>query len=102
MPDLTLAPLAREDFKEIGRYTQRIWGAAQRDNYLGSLAALFEQLRAGEIRGRARSEIREGLLCYPCKRHMIFFRRNRQGDVEILRILHERMDFERYPGWRDD
>lgn len=96
MPDLALAPLAREDVKEIGRFTQKRWGVPQRDSYLGGLAAIFERLRTGEIAGRARSDIRDGLRCYPYTRHMIFFRRGVQGDVEILHILHERMDFERH------
>lgn len=96
VPDLTLAPLAREDVKEIGRFTQKTWGVPQRDSHLGGLAATFARLRTGEITGRARPDIRDGLLCYPCNWHMIFFRHSGQGDVEILRILHERMDFERH------
>ena len=96
MPDLALAPLARKDVKEIGRFTQKTWGVPQRDSYLGGLAAIFERLRTGEIAGKARSDIRDGLRCYPYIRHMIFFRRGVQGDVEILRIVHERMDFEHH------
>ena len=34
MPEFAITPLAREDVKEIGRYTQRTWGVAQRDLYL--------------------------------------------------------------------
>lgn len=96
MPSLAVTPLAREDIKEIGRYTQRIWGVAQRDLYLRGLAGLFERLQAGVISGRARPEIRQGLLCYPYNRHLVFFRREAHGGVIVLRVLHERMDFERY------
>jgi len=32
------------------------------------------------------------MMSCPCNRHVIFFRRNRQGNVEILRILHQRTD----------
>lgn len=31
-----------------------------------------------------------------CNRHVIFFRRDGQGNVEILRILHQRMDIPRH------
>lgn len=96
MPDLTIAPLARDDLKDIGRYTQETWGVAQRNTYLRAFAAIFEQMREGIIMGRSRGEIRDHLLCYPCNKHMIFFRRTDAGDVEILRILHERMDFGRH------
>lgn len=95
-PNLTLAPLARADIKDIGRFSQKTWGVAQRDSYLRSLAATFERLRTGEVAGRARPDIRGGLLCYPSNRHVIFFRRHSQGHVEILRVLHERMDFQRH------
>ncbi|WP_107496967.1 type II toxin-antitoxin system RelE/ParE family toxin [Thalassobius sp. I31.1] len=93
MPDLTITPLARGDIKDIGRYTQTTWGMAQRDAYLRAFTAVFEQMRDGTISGRARGEIRENLLCYPCNKHMVFFRRTGGGDVQILRVLHERMDF---------
>ena len=93
MPDLVITPLARDDIKDIGRYTQTTWGVAQRDVYLRAFAVFFEQMRDGTITGRARGEIRENLLCYPCNKHMVFFRRNDGGDVQILRILHEYMDF---------
>lgn len=96
MPDLNIAPLARDDLKDIGRYTQTNWGVAQRDVYLRTFAAIFEQMRDGLITGRVRSEIWAGLLSYPCNKHIIFFRRTDAGDVEILRVLHERMDFERH------
>ena len=96
MPDLTIAPRARDDIKDIGRYTQTTWGAPQRDIYLRAFTTVFEQMRDGTITGRARDEIRENLLCNPCNKHMVFFRRNSSGDVQILRVLHERMDFGRH------
>ena len=71
MPDLTLAPLAREDGKEIGRFTQKTWGVPQRDSYLGGLAAIFERLRTGEIAGRARPDIRDRLRCQNVHRHTL-------------------------------
>jgi len=93
---LTITPIAREDLKEIGRYTQRTWGVPQRDAYLGGFGIVFERLKTGAAKGRSQLEIREGILSYPCNRHVIFFRRDSKGDVEILRILHERMDFTRH------
>ena len=96
MPELTIAPLARDDLMEIGRYTQETWGVQQRDAYLGALADVFGKIKTGFIASRKRAEIRENLLCYPCNKHIIFFRRDDQSNVEILRILHERMDFARH------
>jgi len=96
VPDLSLAPLARQDLKEIGRYSQQTWGAVQRDRYLRQTRDIVEHLRTGAISGRSCPDIREGLRCHPCNRQFIFFRRSAGGDVEILRILHERMGFNRH------
>ena len=96
MPDLTIAPLARADLKEIGLYTQERWGVRRRDGYLGAFATRFGQIRAGTVAGRLRPEIRPGILSCPCHRHVIFFRRDGRGNVEILRILHQRMDVRRH------
>jgi toxin ParE1/3/4 len=93
---LTIAPAAREYLKEVGRYAQRTWTVRQRDVYLGDFATVFERLRTGMARGRNRLEVRDGLLSYPCNRHVIFFRPDAEGNVEILRILHGRMDFARH------
>jgi toxin ParE1/3/4 len=93
MPDLAITPLARADIKNIGRYTQTTWDLAQRDIYLRAFAVIFDQMRDGTILGRARDEIRANLLCHPCNKHIIFFRRTDAGDIQILRVLHERMDF---------
>lgn len=94
--NLTIAPVARNDLKEIGSYTQKTWSVKQRDIYLGDFVIVFERLKTAVVTGRNCDEVREGLLSYSCNRHIIFFRRDVQGNVEILRILHERMDFARH------
>ena len=96
VPDPVITPLARQDLKGIGRHTQERWGVAQRDTYLQDLATLFGRLGDGTVLGRRRDEIREGLLAQPCGRHVVFFRRDVDGNVEVLRVLHERMDFRRH------
>ncbi|MBI1495111.1 type II toxin-antitoxin system RelE/ParE family toxin [Halocynthiibacter styelae] len=96
MPDLQITLLARSDLMDIGRYTQETWGVAQRNSYLGALAHLFEQIASGEVAGRARSEIREGLFSTRCNRHIVFYRTGANAQIEVLRVLHERMDFARH------
>ncbi|WP_295044951.1 type II toxin-antitoxin system RelE/ParE family toxin [uncultured Paracoccus sp.] len=96
MPELLISSLAREDLKEIGRYTQQNWGIRQRNSYLRAFSAKFDDIRNGVAAGQQRPDIRPGLLSIPCNRHVIFFRRNPARSVEILRILHQRMDFHRH------
>ena len=96
MPKLTLAPLAREDIKALGRYTQKTWGVVQRDRYLGQLAQVLDRLAAGQQPAQDRSDLRPGLLSCRFRRHIIFFRRDPAGNVAVLRLLHERMDPDRH------
>ncbi|VDS08941.1 Toxin ParE1 [Paracoccus haematequi] len=96
VPDLLISSLAREDLKGIGRYNQQNWGVAQRNNYLGDFATMFDRIRDGAVAGQQRSAIRPGVMSCRCNRHVIFFRRDPVGTVEILRILHQRMDFQRH------
>ena len=39
-----ITPGARDDLKNIGRYTERTWGKARRNRYLKSLEARFQWL----------------------------------------------------------
>ena len=91
MADFTLSPLAKSDLQHIGRFTQKRWGVSQRNHYLDLLLKAFFTLAHEPILGRPRSDIHAGVLSYLCASHVIYFRRQ-SGCVEILRILHQRMD----------
>ncbi len=51
---------ARDDIREIGRYTQRKWGKDQRRNYLNDLDKKFGLLAENPLLGRRCDSIREG------------------------------------------
>jgi toxin ParE1/3/4 len=44
---------------------------------------------------QVRFDIAEGVYAYPERSHAIFFR-TWDGGIEILRVLHRRMDFKRH------
>lgn len=96
VPDLLISSLAREDLKSIGRYTQQNWGVGQRNSYLRAFGVMFDDICNGVTSGQQRSDIHPGLMSCRCNRHLIFFRRDPAGTVEILRILHQRRDFQRH------
>jgi toxin ParE1/3/4 len=93
MPSFRLTERAKADLRSIGRYTQVTWGREQRNNYLARLDACFHLLAHGPHRGRACDDIRPGDRKYHIGRHLIFYRESPEG-VEIIRILHDRMDIE--------
>ncbi len=96
MPTYKLTKLAENDLDAIGLYSLENWGLAKAQSYLTDLDACFGRLAQDAYLGYNRSDIRHGLFSYPCNRHVIFFTRNAQSDVVILRILGQAMDFERH------
>ncbi len=91
MPEVVIAPLARKDIKDIGRYTQKNWGVKQRNLYLGVLDKNINGLLESHRLDRRRDHIKQGLLSCLCQEHMIFFRRDDAGNVEVLRVLGQFM-----------
>ena len=89
-----LTRLAIRDLAEIGRHTQETWGEKQAQRYRAGMTARLKWLCRNPSLWRERPDIREGVHTHPEKHHVIVFR-GCEGGVEILRILHERMDIVR-------
>lgn len=96
MAKYKLTSKAEEDFDSIALYSLEHWGLLAAEDYMRELDEGFERLASDQFLGRDRSDIQQRLLSYPCNSHMIFFRRDIDGNVEILRILGQSMDFERH------
>jgi len=88
-----LTQLALTDLRSIGRYTQRTWGREQRNIYLTKLDEYFHILAQNPQYGLNCNHIWEGYRKYPCRQHLIYYRQVEDG-IEIIRILHNRMDIE--------
>jgi toxin ParE1/3/4 len=94
MPSFTLTNKAKADLKEIGIYTQKNWGREQRDKYLTKIDQCFQQLALKPDKGKDCGYIRAGYRKYGIGGHIIFYRKNTDDIIEIVRILHGRMDIE--------
>ena len=62
---------AREDIKEIGRYTLHRYGLAKRNDYLHGLEAQFESIAKMPLRAKQRNDIKEGYFSVAYKKHVI-------------------------------
>ena len=91
MRSYTLLKAAEQNLEEIGRYTFKEWGASQRDEYLRKIVDRFSDLAENPYLGRARNEIKPGYFSYPEGSHLIFYT-IRKNTIEILAVLHEKMD----------
>ena len=90
MAGFFLSGKAKADVKEIGRHTQERWGVEQRNRYLGDLDACFQRIGANSTLGNSAEAIRAGYRRIRAGSHMLFFRKS-GNEVEIVRVLHERM-----------
>ncbi len=85
---------AKADLKEIAYYTQKIWGREQRNRYLQTIDEAFHELSQTPEKGRNCDDIREGYQKYGIGKHFIFYRVTEPHHIEIVRILHGRMNLE--------
>jgi toxin ParE1/3/4 len=97
MRKLHLSPAAAEDLENILQYTLDTWGENQFEIYLATFQQTFDSILADPegLFSKDRHELFSACRSIPSGQHIIFFR-VRKGNIEIIRILHKRMDFSRH------
>ena len=97
MANYNLTPEADADLSEIWDYTDRNWGRNQARRYLTQLENRIGVLAEKPGLGRMRHDIPGEPMSYHECRHVIFYRTSAEG-IEVLRVLHDVMDFPRHFG----
>jgi toxin ParE1/3/4 len=90
-----LRPRAQADLDEIWDYTADRWGLDQAETYTRQLWKDIQTLADSPTLGRECNEVRPGYRQYPSGSHVLFYRLA-DDDIDVVRILHERMDYERH------
>ena len=96
MASFRLRPAARQDLENIWTYSANEWGERPADAYIRQINEGFKLLAEAPEMGRDCSDIRPGYRKHPVGRHMIYYRIGSDGEIDIVRILHQRMDVERH------
>ena len=91
MVDYRVSKAAQKDIREIGLYTQREWGAAQRRKYLSSMEQQFDNIAQSPFLAAEYKEFMPPVRILPHKKHLIVYLVE-DGGVLIIRILHASMD----------
>lgn len=91
---LKLSKKARNDLREIWFYTFENWSEKQADLYIGLLREKIEYLAMNPKNGRDFSHRGKNFKFSQVKSHLIFYREISLKEIEIIRILHQRMDIE--------
>jgi toxin ParE1/3/4 len=93
MSGYALSSRARQDLKDIWHYSADQWGRDRADRYIRAIHRSFEIIAKDSRRGRSAENLRVGYRKFSVGTHVIFFRVEDEG-LNIIRILHQSMDFE--------
>jgi toxin ParE1/3/4 len=86
---------AAEDIENIWLYIFENWSLEQADRYLDLIFNEIEYLAANPTAGKDFSHVRKNYRCSKVKSHIVFYRYvESQSDIEVIRVLHQRMDIE--------
>ncbi len=92
MSGYLLSPAAQADLSDIWDYTAHNWGVTQAERYILGIREACEALADGRRKGRSADDIRPGYRKLPVGSHVLFFRITSDGEIDVVRILHQRMD----------
>ena len=87
-----LTQKAVEDLSVIWAYTYETWSEKQADKYYELLVATFDEIAQRPDIGKVYEEISPEISGVKAGKHIIFYRQSKSKAIEIVRILHERMD----------
>lgn len=92
---LIFSPRAKADLDDVWDYTTTRWSLDQAERYLRRIQRATLTIAEAPKPGRSCDEIRPGYFKRTVGSHVIFYRL-RADAVDIVRILHVRMDFDRH------
>ncbi|HZH65240.1 MAG TPA: type II toxin-antitoxin system RelE/ParE family toxin [Flavisolibacter sp.] len=73
-------------------YSYEAWSESQADRYYELLTGSFQEIVQSPWLGKNYDEIDKAIFGIRVGKHIVFYRAVQSGDIEILRISHQRMD----------
>ena len=86
---------AIEDLDKIWIYTLNKWSKEQADRYYDLIMAEIDFIADNYLIGKSAELTRKNYRVTKIKSHLIFYRKVENEIVEIVRILHQRMDIKK-------
>ncbi len=83
---------AVEDISAIWDYSYENWSESQADKYYAQIISTCEKVAKHLSKGRNYRGIIDSLFGIKVNHHTIFYRYLESGNVQVERILHEKMD----------
>ncbi len=92
---LNVRRAATDDLKSIWLYTAEHWSVEQADLYVNLILDGFDHVLRDPSAGKDFGHVREGYFGLKVGSHLIFYRQDGVATaIEIIRVLHGRMDIE--------
>ncbi|MGA9639668.1 type II toxin-antitoxin system RelE/ParE family toxin [Flavobacterium sp.] len=94
MSEYIISEKALEDINDIWIYTAENWSVEQADRYYNLIIDEIEYIVDNLDMARDFGKIRKSYRYSKVKSHLIFFKKDKTNEIEVVRVLHERMDIE--------
>ncbi len=91
MAELTLRQKAIDDLSNIWENTAEAWFEKQADKYHSMIIVACENIANDVVVGSVYHNISSDLLGYKTGKHIIFHQYFSENEIEVIRILHERI-----------
>lgn len=85
---------ANQDIEKIWLYTYENWSIEQADRYYNLILDEIEFIAENYESGKSVDYIIKGYRASLVKSHIIFYKKSKDNVVEIIRVLHQKMDIE--------
>lgn len=92
MAEVILRKKAIDDLSNIWDYTVEKWSENQADKYYATIKFACKEIGENPAIGKEYSDISRNLLGLKSGKHIIFYHMISDNEIEVIRILHERMD----------
>jgi len=92
MAKVILRKKAIDDLNNIWDYTFEKWSEKQADKYYAIIKMACNWIGENPDIGKEYKRISRKLLGFKSEKHIIFYQKISSDRIEIIRILHERMD----------
>ena len=92
MVKFQLTKKAIQDLNDIWEYTIETWSESQADDYYNMILKRCQEIAENPSFGKKYDQVKSNLSGIRANRHIIFYYSTSEDTVQIVRILHGRMD----------
>ena len=92
MQEYIITEKALEDINNIWIYTAENWSVEQADRYYNLIIDEIEYIVENLNMAIEVGKIRKSYKYSKVKSHLIFFKKEKTNEIEVVRVLHEGMD----------